>query len=220
MITFRRALFLLAMSLGAGACQRHEPNPLGAGDDVPAMGIETTSPALIWVFRTESCLNCDLAVPATMVRVLAHQFEDKLAVVAVAVGEPSDTSIVQNFLKGHRISATVFTASRRRHGRQFGQARLPALYLAHRGVIVDAVDLSDADARISQLRKASYRMRQWLEEAPAAGVENSLLLEQHGSSRDIVVLNGLGATMDCKRRVCSGKGEAVTLSDIRKGAIS
>lgn len=220
MTTPGRGLLLLAV-LGAGACRHQASAPLDTGDAVPAIGVDAALPTLIWAFRAESCLNCELAAPATTVRVLAHQFENKLAVVAVAVGQAGDTSIVHGFLKRHRISAAVVTTSKKQHGRQFGQARLPALYLAHRGVIVDAVDLSDADAKTSRLRKATDRMRRWLESATRTDrARRSPPGNHHELLRNTIVLNGFGGTLERAQRIRSGHGEAVTLSNTQRGAVS
>lgn len=150
-------LLLAPLLLGTVvACVSDPREPLDIGDSVPALGPALSGPALIWVFRQESCLGCGLGPDAARLALLGHQHGDRIEIVAIAVGGDTnqDRSLVENFLRQRRLRTTVVLASPQRHARMFGAAPLPSLYLAHQGrvlLVLGPEDGNSADDRTADI---------------------------------------------------------------------
>ena len=161
---------LAPLLLGAvAACALDPREPLDVGDAVPSVGPPPSGPAVIWVFRQESCLGCGLAPDAAGLASLGHRHGSRIEIVAVAVGGNTDEDrrLVENFLRQRRLQATVVLASPQGHARSFGAAPLPSLYLAHQGVVLMALGPDDGNSPNDRLAAIGRRLDELL--APSTG---------------------------------------------------
>ena len=134
---------------GVGSCVPHTPATrlLDVGDPVPIVGVPDSGLALVWVFRKESCLGCDLGSSASRLALLSRRFDDRVEVTAVAVGAETeaDRKLVEGFLQSRRVAATIVLVDARSYASLFGLSPIPSLYLVHQGQIQVVVDLTDAE---------------------------------------------------------------------------
>lgn len=147
------------LALASGAC-RSAPavRPLRTGAEVPAEWLaDAPAPAtapgatsLVWVFRTEDCLNCQSFDYA--IRRLQALHRDSVPLVAVHVGSPDREQVPRAFFRSRRIDVDRrVTVSPRAYQRAYGPGGLPALLVVREGRVVWSSELPSGVATPAQL---------------------------------------------------------------------
>ena len=142
-VAMLRSVAVVIGALVFGGCSLQDGAVSGrdVGDILPQFGLGGRHPALVWVFDARECLGCKLTDPARTVRALERQLDERVELVAVAIGEngEADRDLVAGFLRSQRISARIVVLGRTGFSRAFGSAETGLFYVADGSGVIRAV---------------------------------------------------------------------------------